>query len=227
MRFMVRGMSNNLPQAPISRRGLLLVLSSPSGAGKTTITRALLENNDDLMMSVSVTTRQPRPGEVEGQDYFFRNPDEFQTMIANGELLEHAKVFGNYYGTPLNKVQDALAASVDIVFDIDWQGTQQLKQKLQNDLVTVFILPPSREELERRLRSRQQDDAAIIDERMRKASSEMSHFSEYDYIVINYDLETSIRQVQAILDAERSKRRRMLDLPEYVYTLMGDDDTPA
>ncbi len=224
---MVRGMSNNLPQAPISRRGLLLVLSSPSGAGKTTITRALLENNDDLMMSVSVTTRQPRPGEVEGQDYFFRNPDEFQTMIANGELLEHAKVFGNYYGTPLNKVQDALAASVDIVFDIDWQGTQQLKQKLQNDLVTVFILPPSREELERRLRSRQQDDAAIIDERMRKASSEMSHFSEYDYIVINYDLETSIRQVQAILDAERSKRRRMLDLPEYVYTLMGDDDTPA
>ena len=207
----------------IQRRGLMLVLSSPSGAGKTTITRALLQNNADLQMSVSVTTRPMRPGEQEGRDYFYRTVPEFQEMVDQGGLLEHAKVFGNYYGTPLKPVQDALAASRDIIFDIDWQGTQQMKQKLENDVVTIFVLPPHRSELERRLRARQQDDDTVIAERMRKASSEMSHYPEYDYVIVNYDLETSIRQAQAILDAERSKRRRLVGLPDFVSGLMEQE----
>lgn len=207
----------------IKRRGLLLVLSSPSGAGKTSITRALLKNNPDLQVSVSVTTRACRPGEVEGVDYFYRSVSEFQSMIERGEFLEHAKVFGNYYGTPLQRVKDALADSQDIIFDIDWQGTQQMKQNLEHDVVTIFVLPPNRGELERRLRARQQDDESVIIERMKKASSEMSHFPEYDYVIVNYDLETSIRQAQAILDAERSKRRRLIGLSDFVYGLMDED----
>ncbi len=207
----------------IKRRGLLFILSSPSGAGKTTISRALLQQNTDLNVSVSVTTRTPRPGEVDGKDYHFITKDKFDQMVENEELLEHAKVFSNYYGTPLKPVEQSLASSEDIIFDIDWQGTQQLKQKLTNDLVTVFILPPSRDELERRLRARQQDDESIIRERMKKASNEISHYSEYDYIIVNNDLDSSIRRAQSILDAERSKRRRLTDLPEFVTTLIGED----
>lgn len=207
---------------PVKRRGLLFILSSPSGAGKTTITRALLEQDRHLTISVSVTTRAPRPGEVDGKDYHFITKDQFDQMVENNQLLEHAKVFGNYYGTPLGPVEEALANSQDIIFDIDWQGTQQLKQKLVNDLVTVFILPPSQSELERRLRARQQDDENIIRERMKKASDEISHYSEYDYIIINNDLARSISVAQAILEAERSKRRRLTDLPNFVRTLMQD-----
>ena len=144
-------------------------------------------------------------------------------MVENNELLEHAKVFRNFYGTPLRPVEQALAESRDIIFDIDWQGTQQLKQKLTNDIVTVFILPPSREELERRLRARQQDEESVIRERMKKASTEISHYSDYDYIIVNHDLDASIRHAQSILDAERSKRRRLTDLPEFVSTLIVED----
>lgn len=208
---------------PINRRGLLFILSSPSGAGKTTITRSLLANDPELRVSVSVTTRPPRPGEVDGKDYHFISKEQFTAMIDNNQLLEHAKVFGNYYGTPLKPVEDALANSQDIIFDIDWQGTQQLKQKLVNDLVTVFILPPSQEELERRLRSRQQDDETIIQDRMQKASDEISHYSEYDYIIVNTNLEKSIQKAQSILEAERCKRRRLTALTDFVRELTNSD----
>ena len=187
------------------------------------MTRALLEQDPKLSISISVTTRPPRPGEIDGKDYHFVTKDKFDQMIENNELLEHAKVFGNYYGTPLMPVEKALANSQDIIFDIDWQGTQQLKQKLVNDLVTVFILPPSQSELERRLRSRQQDDESTIRERMKKASDEISHYSEYDYIIINNDLSRSINTAQAILEAERCKRRRLTDLPNFVRTLMQEN----
>jgi guanylate kinase len=216
-------MKPSIFSVPIVRRGLLFILSSPSGAGKTTIARSLLERDSELSVSVSVTTRPPRPGEVDGKDYHFISKAEFDSMVENNELLEHAKVFGNYYGTPLKPVEEALANSQDILFDIDWQGTQQLKQKLVNDLVTVFILPPSKDELERRLRARQQDVETVIQERMKKASDEISHYSEYDYIVVNTDLELSIRRAQAILDAERCKRRRLTDLPDFVRNLMEEN----
>ncbi|MBL8638760.1 MAG: guanylate kinase [Alphaproteobacteria bacterium] len=207
---------------PIVRRGLLFILSSPSGAGKTTITRSLLERDPQLKISVSVTTRPPRPGEVHGKDYIFITKAEFDHMVESHMLLEYAKVFGHYYGTPLAPVEEALANSQDIIFDIDWQGTQQLKQKLVNDLVTVFILPPGKEELERRLRARQQDHEDVIKERMKKASDEISHYSEYDYIIINRDLEKSIAQAASILEAERCKRRRLTELPDFVRALMEE-----
>lgn len=206
----------------IKRRGLLFILSSPSGAGKTTITKELLKRDPSLRISVSVTTRQPRPGEVDGKDYHFITKEDFDRMVEEKQLLEHAKVFGNYYGTPLAPVEDALEKSQDIIFDIEWQGTQQLKQKLVNDLVTVFILPPSQDELERRLRTRQQDNQVVIQERMRKASDEISHYSEYDYIIINTELEKSVQRAQAILEAERCKRRRLTDLPDFVRHLMTE-----
>lgn len=207
---------------PVVRRGLLFILSSPSGAGKTTITRSLLERDPQLKISVSVTTRPPRPGEVHGKDYIFITKGEFDHMVESHMLLEYAKVFGHYYGTPLAPVEEALANSQDIIFDIDWQGTQQLKQKLVNDLVTVFILPPGKEELERRLRARQQDHEDVIKERMKKASDEISHYSEYDYIIINRDLEKSIAQAASILEAERCKRRRLTELPDFVRALMEE-----
>lgn len=207
---------------PVKRRGLLFILSSPSGAGKTTISRALLERDSQLTMSVSVTTRTPRPGEVDGKDYHFISTEEFDRMVEDQELLEYAKVFRNNYGTPLRPVEEALANSQDIIFDIDWQGTQQLKQKLVNDLVTVFILPPTRGALETRLRARQQDPDDVIRERMKRASNEISHYSEYDYVIINHDLERSIAQAQAILEAERCKRRRLTDLTDFVRTLMEE-----
>ncbi len=207
-------------RSTVKRRGLLFVLSSPSGAGKTTISRALLARNPNLSVSVSVTTRPPRPGEVDGKDYHFITKDKFDEMVKNDELLEHAKVFRNYYGTPLEPVKQALENSQDIIFDIDWQGTQQLKQKLDDDIVTTFILPPSKEELERRLRARQQDEESVIIERMKKAADEISHYSEYTYVIINNDLDHSISQAQAILDAERSKRRRVVHLSDFVKTLI-------
>jgi guanylate kinase len=200
----------------IRRRGLMYVLSSPSGAGKTTVTRALLKNNEDLIISISATTRPRRPGEVQGQDYYFAEISEFNEMVENGDMLEHAKVFGHYYGTPRRPVEEALARGNDVAFDIDWQGTQKLAEVAREDLVTVFILPPSRDELERRLRSRGRDTEEDIRHRMEKASDEMTHYLEYDYILVNRDIEDTIRKAQLILDAERLKRHRAVGLADFV-----------
>ena len=203
----------------IKRRGLMLVLSSPSGAGKTTISRKLLEKDDNISMSISVTTRQRRPGEVDGIDYRFIDATEFDRLVGQGALLEHAKVFGNYYGTPRAAVEDSLAAGRDVLFDIDWQGTQQLAERAREDLVSVFVLPPSTRELERRLKTRAQDSAAEVARRMAKAADEMSHWAEYDYIIVNHDVALSVRRVQAILQAERLRRDRQVGLSEFVKSL--------
>ncbi|MFX4222818.1 MAG: guanylate kinase [Thalassobaculum sp.] len=203
----------------ITRRGLMLVLSSPSGAGKTSISRKLLELEDDLSLSISVTTRPRRPGEVHGRDYLFVDATEFQLMVNRGELLEHAKVFGNYYGTPRGPVEEALAAGQDVLFDIDWQGTQQLEANASRDLVSVFILPPSTRELERRLRSRAQDSDEVVAQRMAKAADEISHYPEYQYILLNDDMAASVDRVRAILHAERIKRERLVGLPDFVRGL--------
>ncbi len=205
--------------ADILRRGLMLVLSSPSGAGKTTISRALLERDGNKSMSVSATTRPKRPGEVSGHDYFFVELAEFNLMVNRRELLEHAKVFGNYYGTPRALVEASLSKGRDVLFDIDWQGTQQLAQNARDDLVSVFILPPSTEELHRRLERRAQDPADVVAERMAKAPDEMSHWAEYEYIVINREIEASVAAVQSILAAERLKRERQVGLTDFVKGL--------
>ncbi len=200
----------------------MYVMSSPSGAGKTTITRSLLKNNDDLVISISTTTRKRRAGEVHGQDYFFVEPDEFGKMVDNGEMLEHAKVFQNYYGTPRAPVEKALSEGKDVIFDIDWQGTQQLSEMAREDIVTVFILPPARSELEKRLRNRSRDtleSESDIRGRMEKSADEMSHYTEYDYVIINYDVDEAIHKAQTILDAERIKRRRMVGLSDFVRGL--------
>lgn len=203
----------------ISRRGLMLVMSSPSGAGKSTISRALLETDDDLAMSVSATTRPPRSGEVEGEHYFFVSQEKFKDMVAASEFLEHATVFENSYGTPKGPVEEALQKGRDVLFDVDWQGTQQLKANAGADLVSIFILPPSKEELERRLYARAQDSDEVIKKRMSKAAAEMSHWAEYDYIVVNDVVEDSVAEVKAILKAERLKRDRRVGLPEFVSAL--------
>jgi guanylate kinase len=203
----------------VRRRGLMLVLSSPSGAGKTTISRKLLGRDGNLSMSISVTTRPRRPGEVDGQDYHFIDATEFDRLVGANALLEHAKVFGNYYGTPRAAVESALAEGRDVLFDIDWQGTQQLAEKAREDLVSVFILPPSTRELERRLKERAQDSADEVARRMAKAADEMSHWAEYDYIIVNHDIDSSTRRVQAILQAERLRRERQVGLAEFVKTL--------
>ncbi|MFZ0693110.1 MAG: guanylate kinase [Alphaproteobacteria bacterium] len=203
----------------IRRRGLLLVLSSPSGAGKTTITRRLLDRDPLLRLSISVTTRPKRPGEVDGADYYFVTPAEFERMVRGGELLESALVFGHSYGTPKKPVEEALRHGRDVVFDIDWQGTQQLAQNAPDDLVSIFVLPPSIEELAQRLRGRAQDSDEVVASRMAKASDEMSHWAEYKYIVVNRDLDESLRDVQSILAAERLKRSRRIGLADFVTGL--------
>jgi guanylate kinase len=203
----------------IHRRGLMLVLSSPSGAGKTTISRALLEREPNLTMSISATTRPKRPGETAGVDYIFVDPTEFNLMVNRQELLEHARVFENYYGTPKEPVDAALAAGKDVLFDIDWQGTQQLSENAREDLVTVFILPPSTQELERRLNSRAQDPADVVAKRMARAADEMSHYPEYQYVIVNQDIEESVAAVRAILTAERLKRDRQIGLGDFVKAL--------
>ncbi|WP_448187255.1 guanylate kinase [Azospirillum sp. sgz301742] len=205
----------------IRRRGLMLVLSSPSGAGKTTISRRLLDRDAGITMSVSVTTRPMRPGEVPGTDYYFVDMPEFERMAEAGELLEYARVFNNCYGTPKSTVEQALAAGRDVLFDIDWQGTQQLGENARTDLVSVFILPPSGEELERRLHTRAQDSAEVIAQRMAKASDEISHWAEYDYVIVNNDVEESVISVQSILRAERLKRTRQVGLPKFVQAVQA------
>ncbi len=194
----------------------MLVLSSPSGAGKSTISRALLEKHPDLTMSISATTRPMRPGEVDGKDYYFIDKAKFEDMVADGEFLEHAQVFDNYYGTPRPPVVDALEQGKDVLFDVDWQGTQQLRQNARDDLASIFILPPSVAELERRLYARAQDPEDVVKKRMAKATSEMSHWAEYDYIIINEAIEHSVREAEAILSAERLKRMRRVGVSEWL-----------
>lgn len=208
-----------MTQSPVSRRGLMLVLSSPSGAGKSTISRALLASHPDLVMSVSATTRPMRPGETDGVDYHFLDQPKFDEMVGQGEFLEHATVFENSYGTPKQPVMETLNGGKDVLFDVDWQGTQQLRQNALEDLVTIFILPPSVEELERRLRTRAQDPEDVVQRRMAKATSEMSHWAEYEYIIINQDIDESVAEANAILAAERAKRSRRTGLPDFVAGL--------
>ena len=208
----------------IMRRGLMLVLSSPSGAGKTTISRALLDRDANLELSVSATTRPMRPGERDGVDYTFTSDADFQAMIERGEFLEHAQVFGRRYGTPSGPVAKALDQGRDVLFDIDWQGTQQLAERARPDLVSIFILPPSTGELERRLRARAQDSEEVVQGRMAKAADEMSHWAEYDYVIVNRVVEDSLSQVEAILAAERLKRERQVGLRDFVERLRGQDE---
>jgi len=205
----------------VARRGVMLVLSSPSGAGKTTLSRKLLDEDKNVMLSVSVTTRKIRPGEKDGRDYHFIDRRRFDALVEKNELLEWAEVFDNYYGTPKKSVMDALAAGRDVLFDIDWQGTQQLGDKAPNDLVTVFVLPPSIPELKRRLHKRAQDDYETINRRMAKAADEMSHWFEYEYVVINQDLDQAFADVSAILAAERLKRQRQPGLSDFVRSLQA------
>ena len=197
-------------QKRIARRGLMLVLSSPSGAGKTTLSRMLLKADRHVELSVSVTTRPQRRGEVDGRDYHFIDLHRFQAMVKSGKLLEWAEVFGHCYGTPRQPVEKALQAGRDVLFDIDWQGTQQLSEKARDDLVSVFILPPTVKELERRLKRRAQDSHDIIGSRMAKAADEMSHWPEYDYVIVNRDKDEAFAEVKAILAAERLKRERQI-----------------
>lgn len=203
----------------IKRRGILLVLSSPSGAGKTTITRALVEREPHLTLSVSVTTRPRRAGEIDGKDYRFVDPVRFEKMVHDGDLLEHATVFGYSYGTPRGPLMAAIESGRDIITDIDWQGTQQLQAKIGADLVSVFILPPSMAALEARLKSRAQDSDEVVRGRMAKSSEELSHWDAYDYVVVNDDFEDSVRRVEAILTAERVRRLRQVGLAEFVNRL--------
>ena len=206
----------------ISRRGLMLVLSSPSGAGKTTLSRRLLVTDPDIAMSVSVTTREPRPGEVDGADYHFITRDRFAQMREEDDLLEWARVFDNDYGTPRAAVESALEAGRDVLFDIDWQGTQQLAQKMGDDLVRIFILPPTAAALHQRLRKRAQDSDAVVASRMAKASDEISHWAEYDYVLVNDDLDRSDHAISSILDAERLRRARRVGLADFVRGIQAE-----
>lgn len=203
----------------IARRGLLLVMSSPSGAGKTTLSRRLLAADPSIAMSVSVTTRAPRPGEVNGRDYHFITQEDFARLRDRGDLLEYAEVFGNFYGTPKRPVMEALQSGRDVLFDIDWQGTQQLAQAMEEDLVRIFILPPSAEELRERLIGRAQDSASTVARRMAKAADEISHWPEYDYVIVNDDIDASDAEITAILRAERLRRRRRVGLTQFVREL--------
>jgi guanylate kinase len=214
-------MAPSASEAAVARRGLMLVLSSPSGAGKTTLSRKLLELDPGIELSVSVTTRPMRAGEVEGRDYHFIDRARFDQMVGRGELLESATVFDHCYGTPKAPVQAALGAGRDVLFDIDWQGTQQLRERAGQDLVSVFVLPPSVPELERRLKTRALDPDDVIRRRMAKAAGEMSHWAEYDYVVINRDIEQAFRDVCAILAAERLKRDRQTGLSGFVRALQA------
>ncbi|MBL8675888.1 MAG: guanylate kinase [Alphaproteobacteria bacterium] len=212
-------MIQNTPSSSIVRRGFMLVLSSPSGAGKTTIARKVLESEKKLVLSISVTTRPKRSSEKEGSDYFFVDEGIFSQMVNNKQFLEHAQVYGYRYGTPRASIEELLAEGTDVLFDIDWQGTQQLKQTALSDLVSVFILPPTLKDLEKRLYSRGEDSEEVVRKRMRQAQHECSHWAEYDYVIVNETLEESIQKVRSIVQAERLKRRRQIGLANFVNKL--------
>jgi guanylate kinase len=203
----------------MTRRGLLLILSSPSGAGKSTLSRRLMAWDQDLSFSVSATTRSPRTGEVDGREYYFKTRAEFQAMVKDGQMLEHAEVFGNFYGSPRGPVEDAMTQGRDTLFDIDWQGGQQIKQAMRGDVVSIFILPPSIAELESRLRGRAQDSEQVIAQRMAKSQAEISHWMEYDYVIVNRDLDTAFGELVTILQAERLRRDRQPHLADFVRGL--------
>jgi guanylate kinase len=206
----------------IARRGIMLVLSSPSGAGKTTLTRNLLDQETKVTLSISVTTRERRSSEIEGVHYFFKTRRQFEQMRDGGELLEWAEVHGNFYGTPREPVERALVEGRDVLFDIDWQGTRQLLDKMRDDVVSVFVLPPSADELKARLERRAEDSAQVIAQRLQNAVEEISHWREYDYILVNRDLDDSFARLRAILTAERLKRVKMLDLEGFADRLLAD-----
>ena len=208
-----------------NRRGLMLVLSSPSGAGKTTLSRRLSQNDAETSLSISATTRPPRPDEVDGEDYIFVSEEEFARMIEAGELLEYANVFGHSYGTPRQAVEDSLEAGRDVLFDIDWQGTQQLQDKSKSDVVRIFILPPSMEALEVRLRSRGQDSNETVASRMQQAATEISHWAEYDYVLINRDFDECLAEIKEILEVERMRRSRRPGLVQFVKQLVEDAES--
>lgn len=212
-------MNNNLKN---NRRGILFVLSSPSGAGKTSLSRKLLERNKNLFLSISYTTRPPRPGEINESDYYFIDDGKFNEMLKRDEFLESAKVFDHYYGTPKSPIIAAIESGKDVLFDIDWQGTQQLMNSLQDDLVKVFVLPPSAKDLEKRLLKRNQDTNKTVKDRMSKASNEISHYAEYDYIIVNEDFEDSLVNIESILVAEGLKRSRQLKVQEVINNLLND-----
>ncbi len=203
----------------MTRRGLLLILSSPSGAGKSTLSRKLMDWDQDLSFSVSATTRSPRSGEVDGREYYFKTRDEFQAMVKDGQMLEHAEVFGSFYGSPRGPVETAMTQGRDTLFDIDWQGGQQIKQAMRGDVVSIFILPPSIAELESRLRGRAQDSEEVIAQRMAKSQAEISHWMEYDYVIVNRDLEAAFGELVTILQAERLRRDRQPHLADFVRGL--------
>ena len=203
----------------MTRRGLLLILSSPSGAGKSTLSRRLMAWDTDLSFSVSATTRSPRTGEVDGREYYFKTRAEFQAMVKDGQMLEHAEVFGNFYGSPRGPVEDSMTQGRDTLFDIDWQGGQQIKQAMRGDVVSIFILPPSIAELESRLRGRAQDSEQVIAQRMAKSQAEISHWMEYDYVIVNRDLEAAFGELVTILQAERLRRDRQPHLADFVRGL--------
>ena len=211
----------------MARRGLLLILSSPSGAGKSTLARRLMDWDPTMRFSVSATTRAPRPGEVDGREYYFRSRADFEAMVAAGEMLEHAEVFGNFYGSPKGPVQAAMAEGRDTLFDIDWQGGQQIRNSaLGRDVVSVFVLPPSIAELDRRLRGRAQDSDEVIAGRMAKSQAEISHWAEYDYVLINDDLDRTFKDLLTILQAERMRRDRQPGLSDFVRGLNREFEAP-
>ncbi len=207
----------------VKRRGFMFVLSSPSGAGKTTLSRLLMQNDRNLVMSISSTTRIPRANEEDEKDYYFIGEKEFEEKIDNKFFYEYAEVFNNYYGTPRKKVEDSISAGKDVLFDIDWQGTRRLTSKARDDIVSVFILPPSMIELERRLRTRGQDSDDVIKRRMERASDEISHWNEYDYVIINKSIDASLQNILYILRAERLKRTRQHKLQDFVSGLLSGD----
>ena len=207
----------------MARRGLLIILSSPSGAGKSTLARSLRAWDPSIAFSISATTRAPRPGEEDGREYYFRSREAFEEMVAQGEMLEHAEVFGNLYGSPLGPVEKAITAGNDVLFDIDWQGGQQIRNSaLGKDVVSVFVLPPSIAELERRLRARAQDSDEVIAGRMQKSLDEISHWAEYDYVLINRDLDEAAEELRTILTAERLRRGRQPGLSDFVRRLNAE-----
>ncbi|EKD61664.1 MAG: hypothetical protein ACD_54C00147G0002 [uncultured bacterium] len=210
----------------MARRGLLLILSSPSGAGKSTLARRLMEWDPTIRFSVSTTTRLPRPGEEDGREYYFRSREAFEDMVKTGEMLEHAEVFGNFYGSPKGPVEAAMQQGRDTLFDIDWQGGQQIRNSaLGRDVVSIFILPPSIAELESRLRSRAQDTDEVIAGRMAKSRDEISHWAEYDYVIVNTDLDKAFAELTTILQAERLRRDRQPDLSDFVRSLNREFET--